>query len=214
MKPRIRHDSGPVARLDPELPQIIRTQRPVPLAARKHPLPGRRFGKAVQQRPRRLAKQNVPRSRLRIRQGKRSGMTSLQRRRRIFPGLHPVSRSSGGDGRSRRRRRNGGREPRRSLNPRAAPSTAAAGRDSHRDSSAPVARDTGRFGNRRANRHGSATMPAIRPWPPQARIWASPRLAAVAPPPSPMRALLRNTPALLAARTKRRLHNGFHRPSA
>ena len=55
MKPRVRHDSGRVARLDPEPPQVIRTQRPIPLAARKHPLPGRRFGEAVQQLPRRLA---------------------------------------------------------------------------------------------------------------------------------------------------------------
>ena len=51
MKPRIGHDSGRVARLDPEPPQVIRTQRPVPLVARKHPLPGRRFGEAIQQLP-------------------------------------------------------------------------------------------------------------------------------------------------------------------
>ena len=52
MKPRIRHDSGRVARLDPEPPQVIRTQRPVRPVGRKHPLPGRRFGEAVQALPR------------------------------------------------------------------------------------------------------------------------------------------------------------------
>jgi len=69
MKPRIRHDSSPVACPGPERPKVIRTQRSLPLAARKHPLAGRRFGEAMQQLPRSLAEQNVPRSRLRVNQG-------------------------------------------------------------------------------------------------------------------------------------------------
>ena len=74
MKPGIRHDSGRVARLDPEPPQIVRTQRPVSIVARKHPLAGRRFGETVQQLPRRLAEQNVPRTGLRVNQREPVGL--------------------------------------------------------------------------------------------------------------------------------------------
>ena len=55
MKPGIRHDSGCLARFGPERPQVIRTQRPVSLASRKHPLAGCRFGESVQQLPRRAS---------------------------------------------------------------------------------------------------------------------------------------------------------------
>ena len=74
VKPRVRHDPGRVARPGPERPKVICTQRPVPLAARKHPLPGRCFGESVQQLPRRLAEQNVPRSGLRVNQGEPVGL--------------------------------------------------------------------------------------------------------------------------------------------
>ena len=65
VQPGIRDDPQHVAHLDPEPPQVISTQRPVPLVARKHPLPGRRFGEMVQQLAGHLGEQNVPRSRLR-----------------------------------------------------------------------------------------------------------------------------------------------------
>ena len=68
MQPRIRYDSGHVARRDPERVEGILGQRLVSVLAGEHPFPGRRFGKAVQQLPRRLAKQNVPRSSLRVNQ--------------------------------------------------------------------------------------------------------------------------------------------------
>ena len=74
MKARVRYDSGGVARFGPESPKVIRTQRLVSLLARKHPLPGRRSGKSMQQLPRGFAKQNVPRSRLRVNQGQAVGL--------------------------------------------------------------------------------------------------------------------------------------------
>ena len=74
MQPRIRYDPSRVAHLDPKPPQVTCTQRSVSLVARKHPLPGRGPGEAVQQLPRRLAEQNVPRSRLRVNQGEPVGL--------------------------------------------------------------------------------------------------------------------------------------------
>lgn len=81
MNPRIRHDPGCAARLGPERPQVIRTQPPVPFAIRKYPIPGRRSGEAMQQCPRGFAKQNVPRSSLRVNQGEpvRLDLTSVHR---------------------------------------------------------------------------------------------------------------------------------------
>ena len=93
MKPRIRHDPGRVARLDPESPQVIRTQRPVSLAARKHPFPGRRFGEAVQQLPRRLAEQNVPRPGLRVAQGQAIRLDLAPGQAAYLAGLLPINRS-------------------------------------------------------------------------------------------------------------------------
>ena len=78
---RILHNPSHVALPDPERMQVIRTQRPVPLVARKHPLPGRRFGEADHQLPRRLAEQNVPRSRLRVNQGQAVGLDFAPPRR-------------------------------------------------------------------------------------------------------------------------------------
>ena len=71
---RIRHDPDRVAHVDSEHPQVVRTQRPVFLSVRKHPLPGRDFGEGVQQLPRRLAEQKVPRSSLRIGQRRAVGL--------------------------------------------------------------------------------------------------------------------------------------------
>ena len=70
MKPRIRHDPGRIARRGPEIVEFVAAQRPVSAPARKHTFPGRRFGEAGQQRPRRFAQQNVPRARLGV--GKKS----------------------------------------------------------------------------------------------------------------------------------------------
>ena len=66
---RIRHDPGHVARLGPEPVERPLGQRFVPALAWEHPFPGSRCGEAVQQRPRRLAQQNLPRSCLGINQG-------------------------------------------------------------------------------------------------------------------------------------------------
>ena len=74
MQPRIRHDTGSFACPGPERPKVIRTQRPVSLAARKHPLPGCCFGESVQQLPHGLTEQNVPRSGLRVNQSKPVGL--------------------------------------------------------------------------------------------------------------------------------------------
>ena len=73
VKPRIGHDPGHVARGDPEIVKLMLAQRPVPLAAGEHPLTRRRSGKAVQQLPRRLAEQDMPRPRLRVGQGQAVG---------------------------------------------------------------------------------------------------------------------------------------------
>ena len=79
VEPRIRHDAGRIARPGPERPMVIRTQRPVSLAAWRHSLPGRRFRESVQQLPRRLAEKNVPRFRLRVNQ-----------RKPVWPALAPA----------------------------------------------------------------------------------------------------------------------------
>ena len=69
MQPRIRHDPGHVARLDPERVERMFSQRFILDLTGKHPLPGGRSGEAVQQLPRRLAKQNVPGPGLGVAQG-------------------------------------------------------------------------------------------------------------------------------------------------
>ena len=74
VQPRTAHDPSRVIRLDPEPPQVIRTQRAVSLVTREHRVPGRCFGETVQQLPRRLAEQNVPRSRLRVNRGQAVGV--------------------------------------------------------------------------------------------------------------------------------------------
>ena len=68
VQPRVRHDPGRIPRLEPEPVEVMLVQRFVLAPAGKHQLPGRRFGEAVQQRPCRLAEQNVPRSGLRVNQ--------------------------------------------------------------------------------------------------------------------------------------------------
>ena len=70
----VRNDPRRAARPGPEHPEVIRTQRPVSPVALKHPLPGYILNEAMQQLPRRLGKQNVPRSRLRVNQGQVVGL--------------------------------------------------------------------------------------------------------------------------------------------
>ena len=74
MQPRIRHNPRRIARLPPEPVEFILAQRPASLVAAKHPFPAHRLGEAFQQLPRRLAEQNVPRSRLRVNQGQAVGL--------------------------------------------------------------------------------------------------------------------------------------------
>ena len=69
VKSRIRHDPGHVAGLDPEPVKRPLGQRSVSDPAWEHPIPGSPVGEAVEQRPRRLAEQNVPRSGLGVNQG-------------------------------------------------------------------------------------------------------------------------------------------------
>ena len=74
VKPCVRHGPGRIPRLEPESVEVMLVQRFVLAPAGKHPCPGRRFGEADQQFPCRLAKQNVPRSRLRVHQGQAVGL--------------------------------------------------------------------------------------------------------------------------------------------
>ena len=76
VEPRIGHDPGRVPRRGPEIVKFVLAHRSVLALARKHPLPGRRFGEAVQQLPSRHAEQNVPRPRS-SRQSGSSGRASL-----------------------------------------------------------------------------------------------------------------------------------------
>ena len=92
MQPRVRHDPGGIAGRGPEVVEFVRAQRPVSLGARetlgpRTPLPARRFGSSCATLPSRTCLGLVLVS-LRV---KRSGLTSHQRRRRISPGLHPIS---------------------------------------------------------------------------------------------------------------------------
>lgn len=66
VKPRIRHDSGRVVRLGPEPVGFILGQRSFPPVAGEYPIPGSRIGETVQQLPRRIAEQDVPRPALRV----------------------------------------------------------------------------------------------------------------------------------------------------
>ena len=93
VKPRIRHDPGHVARPGPEPVESPIGQRSVPVLAGEHPLPGSRIGEAGQQRPRRLAEQNVPRTGLGVNQGEPVGLDLAPAQTAYLPGLHPVSRS-------------------------------------------------------------------------------------------------------------------------
>ena len=68
VEPHVRHDPGRIACLPPEPVEFVLGQRPVSTVAGKYSLPGSRIGEAIQQLPRRLAQQKVPRSDLRVNQ--------------------------------------------------------------------------------------------------------------------------------------------------
>ena len=74
MQPRVRDDSGHFAHPEPERVKSMFGQRFVSVLGGEHPLPGRRASEGVQQLPRRLAEQNVPRSGLGVDQSQPVGL--------------------------------------------------------------------------------------------------------------------------------------------